>query len=121
MKQDHEPTHFEQHAQDQLRNSIEHLDAATLSRLAAMRATALAQRPGSRWFDLRFLAPAGALAAGLAIAVLMAGRHDALPVNDSSADALYDLELLADADAYELTQEDPEFIEWAASMGEQGT
>ena len=33
---------------------------------------------------------------------------------------MYDIELLADADAYEISQEtDLDFIEWAAAMGEK--
>ena len=53
--------------------------------------------------------------------MLYLGRPDAPGgVNEAAGNALYDLELLADADAFELTQEtDLEFIEWAAAMGEQ--
>ncbi|MEO6366433.1 MAG: hypothetical protein ABIP38_00440, partial [Steroidobacteraceae bacterium] len=65
-------------------------------------------------------APAGAMAAALLVSVLFLARQDnPNPVNDSTGGALYDLELLADTDAYELTQEtDLEFIEWAAAMGD---
>jgi hypothetical protein len=75
-------------------------------------------RPG--WLSLRYLAPAGAMATALLVTVLVVGRQDAEGVNDPAASALYDLELLADADAFELSQEDLEFIEWAAAMGETG-
>jgi hypothetical protein len=122
MNQDNETTEFERRTQALLRESVEQLDGATRSKLAQARSKALAQRGArSRWLDLRLLAPAGAMAAALLVTVLFVGRHDGSgPVNDSTGGALYDLELLADADAYELTQEsDLEFIEWAATMGEQ--
>jgi hypothetical protein len=122
MNQDNETTEFERRTQALLRDSVDQLDGATRSRLAQARSRALAQRSArSRWLDLRYLAPAGAMAAALLVSVLFVGRQDASgPVNDSTGGALYDLELLADADAYDLTQEtDLEFIEWAAAMGEQ--
>jgi len=53
--------------------------------------------------------------------VLFTASRGANSVSDPAASALYDLELLADAESFELSQEsDLEFIEWAASMGEQG-
>lgn len=122
MNQDDEPSPFEQRARTLLRDSAQSLDGATRSRLAQARAAAMSQRdarPG--WFSVRHLAPAGALAAAVLVTVLITGRQDSPGVNDPSGNALYDLELLADADAFELSQEtDLEFIEWAASMGEQG-
>ena len=123
MNQDNELTPFEQRTQALLRDSVLQLDGATRSRLAQARAAALAQREARRsWFDFRYLAPAGAMAAALLITVLFVGRHDAPDfVNSESGNAFYDLDLLADADAYELAQEaDLEFIEWAAAMGERG-
>jgi hypothetical protein len=122
MKQDNEPTEFETRARAMLRDSVDNLDATTRSRLARARSTALAQRSARRsWFDFRYLAPAGAVAAALLVTVLLVGRREGPDsVNESSGGALYDLELLADADALELTQEvDLEFIEWAAAMGER--
>ena len=119
----HEDTsEFERRTQALLRDSVEQLDGATRSRLAQARSRALtAQGARSRWLDLRYLAPAGAMAAAALVTVLLVVRQDAsAPVNDSANGALYDLELLADTDAYELTQEtDLEFIEWAAAMGEK--
>ncbi len=123
MNQENEdPTPFEQRTRTLLRDSAMQLDGATRSRLARARTASLAQRETRRsWFDFRYLAPAGAMAAALLVTVLFVGRHDAPGVNDSAGGALDDLELLADADAYELTQEtDLEFIEWAATMGEKG-
>jgi hypothetical protein len=122
MKQDNELSPLEQRARSLLRDSVQHLDGATCSRLAQARAAAMAQRESRpAWFSFRYLAPAGAMAAAVLVTVLFVGRQDAPGVNDPAGSALYDLELLADADAFELSQEsDLEFIEWAASMGEQG-
>ena len=123
MNQDNELSPFEQRARALLQDSARNLDGATRSRLAQARAEALSRRdarPG--WFNFRYLAPAGGvMAAAILVTVLFTGRQDAPGVNDPASNALYDLELLADADAFELSQEtDLEFIEWAASMGEQG-
>jgi hypothetical protein len=120
MNQENEVSEFERRAQSALRNSVEHLDGATRSRLAQARSQALATREARSWLDFRYLAPAGAMAAALLMTVLYVGRPDAPGVNAAAGNTLYDLELLADADAFELTQEtDLEFIEWAAAMGEQ--
>jgi len=119
----HEETaEFERRTQALLRDSVDRVDGATRSRLAQARSKALEPRSGrSGWLDFRYLAPAGAMAAAALLTVLIvAPRDDSNPVNDSGGGALYDLELLADADAYELTQEaDLEFIEWAAAMSEE--
>jgi hypothetical protein len=111
-----------QRAGELLRTSADELDGATRSRLARARAAALQQhtRP-RRWPILRQLAPVGAVAAAALVAVLLTSPDAAPPaeVNLATTAALYDLELLADADAWELSQEaDLEFIEWAAAMTE---
>lgn len=113
---------FGRRAGEQLRQDAQ-LDAATRSRLAAARSAALeaAMQPRRRsaaWL----LAPAGALAS-LALAAVLLTRPAASPpgegVNVVAAAALYDLELLADADAWAIGEEaDLEFIEWAAGMAE---
>jgi hypothetical protein len=122
MNQDNGLSPFEQRMRALLGDSVQSLDGATRSRLAQARAQAVSQRDArGSWFDFRYLAPAGAMAAGILVAVLFIGRQDASGVNEPAGNALYDLELLADADAFELSQEtDLEFIEWAAAMGEQG-
>jgi hypothetical protein len=73
------------------------------------------------WLDLRYLAPAGATAVAVltTVLVLSHGKPDAL-VNEGAGIALYDMELLADADALDIAEEtDLDFIEWAAAQGEQ--
>lgn len=121
MNNDEQLDDFERHTRGLLRASSETLDGATRSRLARARATAVGQRSNRRreW-RLQWLAPAGALAAAMLLTVLFFGHDRGAPeVNPGSAAALYDMELLADADAFELSQEaDLEFIEWAAAMAE---
>lgn len=121
MSDDNKLEEFGRRAGELLRASAEDMDAATRSRLARARAAALEQATQPRrWLTLRHLAPAGAVAGAALVALLLfqqgngpAGAIEAVPA------ALYDLELLADADAWELSQEaDLEFIEWAAAMAE---
>jgi hypothetical protein len=123
MKQDNELSPFEQRARTLLRDSAQNLEGATRARLTQARAAAIAQRETrAGWFNFRYLAPAGAVTAAVLVAMLFVNRQEGPGVNVPAGSALYDLELLADADAFELSQEtDLEFIEWAASMGEQGT
>lgn len=121
MNTDNESGEFERRAAALLRDSAEQLDGATRARLTRARATAL--EPASRarsWLDFRYLAPAGAMAAAVLATVLMVGTgRQAAPVNEATQSALYDMDLLADADAFEIAQEaDLEFIEWAAAQGE---
>lgn len=110
---------FERRAGALLRDSAEQLDGATRSRLARARAQALEQRASHGVFSFRYLAPAGATAAAVLAAVLYLGRGPLTgPVNGEGVAALDDMELLADADAFDLGQEtDLDFIEWAAAMG----
>jgi hypothetical protein len=111
---------FERRAAALLKESVDSMDAATRSRLTQARHAALAgraARPG--WLDIRVLAPGGAVAAAAVIALVLWGGMGRNPV-DSGTGAFADLDLLADSDAYELSQEtDLEFIEWAAAMGEE--
>lgn len=113
---------FEQRASALLRDSADQLDGATRSRLARARAAALEPAARTRnWFDFRYLAPAGAMAAAVLATVLFIGQGGNSAVNDSGGAALYDMELLADADALDIAEEtDLDFIEWAAAQGEQG-
>lgn len=111
---------FGRRAGEQLRRDGQ-IDAATRSRLAAARVAALAAATPRRrpaWL----LVPAGALASAALVAVLLTRPPTNPPgdgVNVVAGAALYDLELLADADAWAISEEvDLEFIEWAAGMAE---
>jgi hypothetical protein len=104
-----------------LRASAEELDAQTRSRLSRARAAALEDAGSSgSWLSTRYLAPAGAVACAALVALLLVGRDPSQgALGEPVPAALYDLELLADADAFALSQEaDLEFIEWAAAMAE---
>jgi len=121
MNTDHEPGEFERRTAALLRDSAENLDGATRARLTRARAAALEPANRARsWLDFRYLAPAGAMAAAVLATVLIVGPGEHVaPVNDATNSALFDMDLLADADAFEIAQEtDLEFIEWAAAQGE---
>jgi hypothetical protein len=124
---------FEQHARVTLQESVTRLDGATRSRLTQARYRALEQldTPGARaggWWRLAgrrsVLAPVGAMAAVVALTtVLWVGRPDtSLPGTGAvAAGAPEDMELLADGDALAaMSEEDPEFYEWALSQDVAG-
>jgi len=102
-------------------DSVERLDAATLSRLNQGRQRALAElgatRPGARW--ARWVPATGvAAAAVVAVAVWQAGAPDrAAPASDSATD----FEILLSEDSFEML-EDYEFYAWidAAELGPNG-
>ena len=120
MSNDNDPTEFERRAAALLRDSAADLDGATRSRLTQGRHAALSRlrlnsHRGNRWL----IVPGGAAAAVL-VALLLWNGNATIPGGNGST--LDDVELLADAEAYELSQEpDLEFIEWAAAMGEHPT
>lgn len=119
MSNDNGQTPFERRAAELLRESADSLDAATRSKLTRARHAALENisvRPA--WLDLRVLAPGGAVAAAAVLAVLLWHNPGVRPAGETGA--MDDIDLLADADAYEISQEsDLDFIEWAAAMGEK--
>ncbi|MEP7314956.1 MAG: hypothetical protein ABI859_20415 [Pseudomonadota bacterium] len=123
MNDDNDLSEFEQRTRAALRASADDVDGRTRSRLTQARYAALEQgtrRPATRaWYRY---APAGAVAMAAVLATVLfigrTGTPDA--VNHEAGSAFYDVDLLADSDAYALSQEsDFDFIEWAASMGEQ--
>jgi hypothetical protein len=118
MSNEGQDSAFERRARELLRDSVEHVDAGTRSRLTQARHAALAKPARPAWLDVRVLAPGGAVAAVALVAVLLWGTAHQ-PANEAGS-ALDDLELLTDSDGYELSQEpDLDFIEWAAAMGEK--
>ncbi len=120
MSNDTDKTPFERRAAELLRDSADTLDAATRSKLTQARHAALDNiRSRPAWLDLRVLAPGGAVAAATVIAVVLWTGTNPRPATDGGG-AFDDIELLADADAYEISQEsDLDFIEWAATQGEK--
>lgn len=125
---------FEQRARVALAESVARLDGATRSRLTQARYRALEQldAPGARaggWRGLlgrrSVLAPLGAMAAVVALTtVLWVGRPGAgLPAEAGAvaAGVPEDMELLADSDALAaMSEEDPEFYEWALAQDAAG-
>ena len=125
-------TEFALRAKALLGASADELSGRVRSRLTRARYAALeAARPAParHW---RNWAPAGAVASGVLIALLFVGQQGSAPGGVVAANPLDDVELLADADAYELGQEqaqeqdqaqtgDYEFYEWAAGQAEGGS
>ena len=118
MSKDNDPTEFERRASALMRDSADGLDGATRSRLTQARHAALSQLgQGSGWRSPWLIVPGGAAAAAVLMALLLWNGNAALP--GGSGSTLDDMELLADAEGYELSQEpDLDFIEWAAAMGD---
>ncbi len=109
---------FEQRTRQLLQESVDGLDAATRSKLTQARHAALEAATNRRRIPgLGFWAPAGVLASAVlaTVLVLAPGQRASDSVNVASGETFEDLELLADAEALELAQEDDlEFLEWAA-------
>jgi hypothetical protein len=119
MSNEPDKTPFEQRAAELLRESADSLDAGTRSRLTQARHAAVENiRARPAWLDFKVLAPGGAVAAAAVLAMLLWSGAGQRATSDSGA--LDDIDLLADTDAYEISQEsDLDFIEWAAAMGEK--
>jgi len=108
---------FEKRTQEVLEESAARLDGRTRSRLTQARHAALAQlekKPARSW---RSYVPAGAAAAAAVFAVMLyvqPGRVVETRVASNPA-AVEDLDILADADAPDFTEDsdDVEFYEWA--------
>ncbi|MFO1426646.1 MAG: hypothetical protein U1F11_06655 [Steroidobacteraceae bacterium] len=115
---------FERKTREVLEESLGRLDGRVRSRLTQARHRALAElearerSPLARWLGVRALVPAGALAAAALIAVTFWTQR---PAGGDAGTALEDVEILADAEGLDLTQDaDPEFYEWALGQGESG-
>ena len=132
-------TEFERRLRERLIESSDALDGRTRSRLTQARHQALAQAGRGRgwgwgwgwgWMAVRSWVPAGAVAMALLVTVLVVQQRGAVVpgqgvvATTQSASTLEDMELLADADGYALSNEaepqlDADFYEWAA--GADGT
>jgi len=104
-----ERTPFEDRTQRALRDSAEHLDGRTRSRLTQARHAAVAEieRRGSQ--RMRWLLPAGAAAAAVLAVVLLQGRI-ATPTPETVA-TVEDIELITAEDSLEM-YENLEFYAW---------
>lgn len=119
MNDEHELSEFEKRTRAALQASVDNIGASARSRLNQARHAALAQTATkSGWLGMRQLAPAGAVAVAVLATVIYVNHGT--PVNVESGGAFADMELLADNDALDLSQEDDyEFLEWAAAVSEQ--
>jgi Protein of unknown function (DUF3619) len=135
MTSDSIETEFERRMRALLEASTEELSGQVRSRLTQARYAALAKlSPAPRAPLWQRWAPAGAAASVVLLALLFTGGHFGAPTPVAVATAaspIDDLELLADSDAFELTQDqqpasgpasDFDFYEWAAgeSTGTNG-
>jgi hypothetical protein len=107
---------FEKRTQEVLGESSERLDGRTRSRLTQARYAALAQleKPARQWW--RAYVPVGAATAAAVLAVTFYVGRPVEPRAVAGVSAVEDIELLADADAPDFTDDgdDVEFYEWAA-------
>jgi hypothetical protein len=123
MSAPEEPTsEFEKRTRAVLEESVSRVDGRVRSRLNQARHAALDAVPTGRRSVFGHWVPlSGAVAAALLVAVVMWTRtpDPTLPVVADSAQATFDdLDLLADADALDLIEEedDDAFLEWAAGQ-----
>lgn len=110
----HDDQSFEQRVRAALDEDVTNLDAATRSRLSAMRAAALERKPLlSRWLSLDNWVPATALAAGIIFAVVIAFAPSTSESPEQLAlqDADMVLELLLNEDSQDESG-DPDFYVW---------
>lgn len=124
---------FEKQVARTLEESVSRLDGASRSRLTQARYRALEQldsrSAASSWWQRLMpnsgvLAPIGGVAAIAVLAtVLWVGRSGTGGMSDpgalAAAGSFEDIELLADSEALAaMSEEDPEFYEWAAGQDE---
>lgn len=117
---------FERRVRATLEESVGRLDGATRSRLTQARFRALEQlgrqeAPLAWWRSLiirpTLLAPVGAMAAVVALTMILWVPQPNGGVGGETASSIEDIELLADGDALAaMTEEDPEFYEWALAQ-----
>ena len=109
---------FEKRSREILEESVARLDGSTRSRLTQARHAALArlEKPARQWW--RSYVPAGAAAAAAVLAVMLYVQPGAVDVvrGVKNAAAVEDMDILADSEAPDFTEDtdDVEFYEWAA-------
>lgn len=119
---DEPPSEFEQHTRIVLEESMSRVDGRVRSRLNQARHAALEAMHGRRrsFLQREWLPVTGAVTAALLVALVLWTRtpDPALPiVADATQSSFDDLDLLADADALDLVEEDDDaFLEWAAAQ-----
>jgi len=125
---DEDLTKLERRLQALLEEDAARVDGRVRSRLTRARYAALEEAKASRSSFWRALAsssrgfvPAGTVAAGVLVAMLLLTDRPEAPVqaNDAARAAFEELELLADGETLELIEDwDAGFYEWAAAQSE---
>jgi hypothetical protein len=95
--------------------SVEAADAATRSRLARARATALTVLRHRGLGRAAPWVPAGAVAAAIFAALLWQREEAGAPVTPDAA-AYEDLDIVAGGEDFDLLGEDADFVAWAAEQ-----
>ncbi len=112
----HDDERFTEQAKELFDDSVERLDAATLSQLNQRRQAALAEvaSKDSRVLWGRWLPAAGVTAAAVVAVVMLQGQPDVGPPVDEAAD----FEILLSEDNLEMI-EDLEFYAWLELVAEE--
>jgi hypothetical protein len=119
---DEPPSEFEKRTRVLLEDSVSRVDGRVRSRLNQARHAALDAMPSKRrsFLQHEWLTLSGTVAAAALLAVVLWTRtpDTQLPVvADATQTSFDDLDLLADADALDLIEEDDDaFLEWAAAQ-----
>jgi hypothetical protein len=109
MSSDEQNRAFEHKVKDMLDDSVEHLDAQTLSRLKQARHRALDSASIHR--RPAWLIPTGGFAVAASVAVLTAILWHGKPVDHDMMQGFEDLELLSSSESLEF-YEDLDFYSW---------
>jgi hypothetical protein len=123
---DTELERFEKRTRALLEESVTRIDARMRSRLNQARHAALAElaqpRRGPLWRSFGLAPAAGVMAAVVLAVVLWAQRPGPLlPVTEGASSAVEDLDLVADAETFDLIQQgDGGFYEWAVAQDDAG-
>ena len=113
------PDPIEERSRELFDDSVERLDARTRSRLNQARQRALEEVKKGSVRRYWMAAPLGGLAAAALIALVLirSGGEAITPSSDEAAMALDDIDIVADADNFELIQ-DVEFYSWLPDQGD---
>jgi anti-sigma-K factor RskA len=116
---------FEQRASATLDEGVTRVNARVRSRLNQARQAALAEIESGRrsfWRGPALVPASGAVAAAALVALVLTAHfraEHALPLVEGGQ-AVDDIEMLADSEALELSENDGTFYEWAAGQSEVG-
>ncbi len=110
------PDPLEERSRELFEESVERIDARTRSRLNQARQRALAEMNKGSGRRFWLAAPLGGLAVAALIALILIRPGGQASRPDDAAAWLDDIEIVADADSFELIR-DVEFYAWLADQG----